>query len=162
MNLGVFYKMADLKDNFREWLIQQGAKPGTITSYLSRLQKISHQNWDMLTINIIPLLVQYYELANKEYYLDRVTILQALEYFNTISDNIYKTTKSDIKLSLFDGQKDYFICDTDLKSLYDDVWLINRYLSPLPGFGVTNHPRIVFSSQLVFAGTNPSRSSAGN
>lgn len=35
MNLGVFYKMADLKDNFREWLIQQGAKPGTITSYLS-------------------------------------------------------------------------------------------------------------------------------
>lgn len=39
MNLGVFYKMADLKDNFREWLIQQGAKPGTITSYLSRLQK---------------------------------------------------------------------------------------------------------------------------
>lgn len=103
--------MADLKDNFREWLIQQGAKPGTITSYLSRLQKISHQNWDMLTINIIPLLVQYYELANKEYYLDRVTILQALEYFNTISDNIYKTTKSDIKLSLFDGQKDYFICD---------------------------------------------------
>lgn len=82
----------------------------------------------MLTINIIPLLVQYYELANKEYYLDRVTILQALEYFNTISDNIYKTTKSDIKLSLFDGQKDYFICDTDLKSLYDDVWLINRYL----------------------------------
>lgn len=128
MNLGVFYKMADLKDNFREWLIQQGVKPGTITSYLSRLQKISHQNWDMLTINIIPLLVQYYELANKEYYLDRVTILQALEYFNTISDNIYKTTKSDIKLSLFDGQKDYFICDTDLKSLYDDVWLINRYL----------------------------------
>lgn len=111
MNLGVFYKMADLKDNFREWLIQQGAKPGTITSYLSRLQKISHQNWDMLTINIIPLLVLYYELANKEYYLDRVTILQALEYFNTISDNIYKTTKSDIKLSLFDGQKDYFICD---------------------------------------------------
>ena len=98
MNLGVFYKMADLKDNFREWLIQQGTKPGTITSYLSRLQKISHQNWDMLTINIIPLLVRYYELANKEYYLDRVTILQALEYFNTISDNIYETTKSDIKL----------------------------------------------------------------
>ncbi len=128
MNLGVFYKMADLKDNFREWLIQQGTKPGTITSYLSRLQKISHQNWDMLTINIIPLLVRYYELANKEYYLDRVTILQALEYFNTISDNIYETTKSDIKLSLFDGQKDYFICDTDLKSLYDDLWLINRHL----------------------------------
>ena len=121
--------MADLKDNFREWLIQQGTKPGTITSYLSRLQKISHQNWDMLTINIIPLLVRYYELANKEYYLDRVTILQALEYFNTISDNIYETTKSDIKLSLFDGQKDYFICDTDLKSLYDDLWLINRHLN---------------------------------
>ena len=124
--------MADLKDNFREWLIQQGTKPGTITSYLSRLQKLSHQNWDMLTINIIPLLVQYYELANKEYYLDRVTILQALEYFNTISDNIYKntnvTTESDIKLSLFDGEENYFVCNTNLKALYDDLWLINRHL----------------------------------
>lgn len=124
--------MADLKEKFKEWLIQQGTKPGTITSYLSRLQKISHQNWDMLTINIIPLLVQYYELANKKYYLDRVTILQALEYFNTISDNIYKntnvTTESDIKLSLFDGEENYFVCNTNLKALYDDLWLINRHL----------------------------------
>lgn len=121
--------MTDLKEKFREWLIQQGTRPGTITSYLSRLQKISHQNWDMLTINIIPLLVQYYELANKEYYLDRVTILQAMEYFDTISNNISnETTESDVKLYLFDGQKDYFVCDTDLKSLYDNVWLINRYL----------------------------------
>lgn len=124
--------MADLKENFKKWLIQQGTKSGTITSYLSRLQKISHKDWDNLTSNIIPFLVKYYELANKEYYLDCITILQALKYFNTISDNIYKNTnitnESDIKLYLFDGKKDYFICDTDLKSLYDDVWLINRYL----------------------------------
>ena len=124
--------MADLKENFKKWLLQQGTKSGTITSYLSRLQKISHKDWDNLTSNIIPFLVKYYELANKEYYLDCITILQALKYFNTISDNIYKNTnvtnESDIRLYLFDGKKDYFICDTDLKSLYDDVWLINRYL----------------------------------
>ena len=107
--------MADLKENFKKWLIQQGTKSGTITSYLSRLQKISHKDWDNLTSNIIPFLVKYYELANKEYYLDCITILQALKYFNTISDNIYKNTnitnESDIKLYLFDGKKDYFICD---------------------------------------------------
>lgn len=124
--------MADLKENFKKWLFQQGTKPGTITSYLSRLQKIADKDWNNLTSNIIPFLVKYYELANKEYYLDRVTILQALEYFNTISDNIYKntnvTTESDIKLSLFDGEKDYFVCNTDLNALYDDLWLINRYL----------------------------------
>ena len=124
--------MADLIENFKKWLLQQGTKSGTITSYLSRLQKISHKDWDNLTSNIIPFLVKYYELANKEYYLDCITILQALKYFNTISDNIYKNTnvtnESDVKLYLFDGKKDYFICDTDLKSLYDDVWLINRYL----------------------------------
>ncbi|MBO5039030.1 MAG: hypothetical protein J6C85_06230 [Alphaproteobacteria bacterium] len=124
--------MANLKENFKKWLFQQGTKPGTITSYLSRLQKIADKDWNNLTSNIIPFLVKYYELANKEYYLDRVTILYALEYFNTISDNIYKntniTTESDIKLYLFDGEKDYFICNTDLKSLYDDLWLINRHL----------------------------------
>ena len=124
--------MADLKENFKKWLFQQGTKPGTITSYLSRLQKIADKDWNNLTSNIIPFLVKYYELANKEYYLDRVTILQALEYFNTISDNIYKntnvTTESDIKLSLFDGEENYFVCNTNFKALYDDLWLINRHL----------------------------------
>ena len=124
--------MSDLKQKFRDWLIQQGNKSGTITSYLSRLQKISDKDWDNLTSNIIPFLVKYYELANKEYYLDRVTILHALEYFSKISDNIYKntniSTEFDVKLYIFDGKNDYFICDTTLKVLYDDLLLINRYL----------------------------------
>lgn len=124
--------MEDLKQKFRDWLIQQGNKSGTITSYLSRLQKISDKDWDNLTSSIIPFLVKYYELANKEYYLDRVTILHALEYFSKISDNIYKNTnisaEFDVKLYIFDGKNDYFICDTTLKVLYDDLLLINRYL----------------------------------
>ena len=124
--------MEDLKQKFRDWLIQQGNKSGTITSYLSRLQKISDKDWDNLTSNIIPFLVKYYELANKEYYLDRVTILHALEYFSKISDNIYKntniSTEFDVKLYIFDGKNDYFIYDTTLKVLYDDLLLINRYL----------------------------------
>lgn len=59
--------MANLKENFKKWLFQQGTKPGTITSYLSRLQKIANKDWNNLTSNIIPFLVKYYELANKEY-----------------------------------------------------------------------------------------------
>ena len=124
--------MADIKENFKKWLVAQGNKSGTITSYLSRLQKVSDKDWNNLTNNIIPLLVKYYELANKGYYLDRVTILHALEYFNRISDHIYKNTnisaELDVKLYIFDGKSDYFICDTSLKFLYDDLLLINRYL----------------------------------
>lgn len=124
--------MADIKENFKKWMVSQGNKSGTITSYLSRLQKISDKDWDNLTSNIIPFLVKYYELANKGYYLDRVTILHALEYFNRISDSIYKNTnisaELDVKLYIFDGKNDYFICDTSLKFLYDDLLLINRYL----------------------------------
>lgn len=124
--------MEDLKQKFKDWLIQQGNKSGTITSYLSRLQKISDNDWDNLTNNIIPFLIKYYELANKEYYLDRVTILHALEYFSKISDNIYKNTnisaEFDVKLYIFDGKNDYFICDTTLKVLYDDLLMINCYL----------------------------------
>ena len=107
--------MEDLKQKFKDWLIQQGNKSGTITSYLSRLQKISDKDWDNLTSNIIPFLVKYYELANKEYYLGRVTILHALEYFSKISDSIYNkaniSAEFDVKLYIFDGKNDYFICD---------------------------------------------------
>lgn len=124
--------MADIKENFKKWLVYQDNKAGTITSYLSRLQKISDKDWDNLTSNIIPFLVKYYELANKGYYLDRVTFLHALEYFNRISDSIYKNTnisaELDVKLYIFDGKNNYFICDTSLKFLYDDLLLINRYL----------------------------------
>jgi hypothetical protein len=124
--------MADIKENFKKWMVAQGNKAGTITSYLSRLQKISDKDWNNLTSNIIPFLVKYYELSNKGYYLDRVTILHALEYFNRISDRIYKNTnisaELDVKLYIFDGKNDYFICDTSLKFLYDDLLLISRYL----------------------------------
>ena len=115
----------DIKNKFRNWLVEQDLKPGTINSYLSRLKKISNNNWDMLTINIIPLLVKYYELSNKEYYIDRVTILNAVEYLKKISDYIYSNTnisvETNVKLYLFDGERDYFIGYSDLKVLHYDI-----------------------------------------
>lgn len=127
----------DIKSKFRNWLVEQDLKPGTINSYLSRLKKISNNNWDMLTINIIPLLVKYYELSNKEYYIDRVTILNAVEYLKKISDYIYSNTnisvETNVKLYLFDGERDYFIGYSDLKVLHYDISLVSNYV-----YGNTN------------------------
>lgn len=125
--------MNDLKTDFRNWLIEQDVKERTVVTYLRRVQKLSKDtNWDFLTVNAIPLLAEYLEYANKEYFLDRITIWRALEYFDKISDIIYAnstlTSSNRVKLYLFDGKEDHFVCDTSLMLLYDDIWLINRYL----------------------------------
>ena len=127
--------MNDIKLQFREWLKQQSFKDSTIGVFIRTLNKLTNKNWRLLQDNILPYMVKYYELANKEYFLDRVTIWQALDYFSRISESFngkkpissFEEAK-EAKLYLSDGKIDYFICDTNITTLHADLLLLNSYL----------------------------------
>lgn len=129
--------MSDIKSDFREWLQEHFSK-STTYSYYSLVQKIFDKNfgdnkdWQQYSQYIMPLLVRYFEFANREYYLDRVTIWYALDYFKKIDDYIQsghlKSTKPDVDIYIFDGDKNYFVCSTGMNELYDNIAFIQRYL----------------------------------
>lgn len=120
--------MNDIKTDFRKWL-QKNFSKSTAYNYYALVQKIfaknfgNNKDWQQYSENIIPLLVRYFELANREYYLDRITIWYALHYFDEIAQFIYpkrgKTYKNepDVKISLCDGKKDYPLCETSFYQL---------------------------------------------
>jgi hypothetical protein len=120
--------MSDIKSDFKKWLQEHFSK-STAYSYYGLVQKIFNKNfgisqdWQQYSENIIPLLVRYFEFANREYYLDRVTIWYALDYFDKILKFIYPKqnklykNEPDVKISIYDGQKDYPIIDTSLYNL---------------------------------------------
>ena len=129
--------MSDIKSDFREWLQERFSK-STAYSYYGLVQKIFDKNfgdnkdWQQYSQYIMPLLVRYFEFANREYYLDRVTIWYALDYFKKIDDYIQsghlKSTKPDVDIYIFDGDKNYFVCSTGMNELYDNIAFIQRYL----------------------------------
>lgn len=94
--------MADLRKDFKNWLLTvKKYKETTADRYIGRISSVYKKNfainkhsmerddWRILSENILLLLSKYYELSNKDYYVDRVTIIYALEYFNKISDFLY-------------------------------------------------------------------------
>lgn len=129
--------MSDIKSDFREWLQERFSK-STAYSYYGLVQKIFDKNFgdnkdcQQYSQYIMPLLVRYFEFANREYYLDRVTIWYALDYFKKIDDYIQsghlKSTKPDVDIYIFDGDKNYFVCSTGMNELYDNIAFIQRYL----------------------------------
>ncbi len=128
--------MNDIKNNikaeFKQWLHKNFSK-STAYSYYALVQKIFDKNfgisqdWQRYSNDIIPLLARYFEFANREYYLDRMTIWYALDYFDKILKFIYPNqnkpykNEPDVKISLYDGKNDYPVADT---SFYD----INSYI----------------------------------
>ena len=135
--------MNDIKTEFKQWL-QKNFSKSTAYSYYALMQKIfdknfdDSQNWQKHSESIIPLLARYFEFANREYKLDRITIWYALDYFKKIASYIQfghlKSTKSDVDINIFDGNKNYFVCSTNITQLYDNVVFIQRYL-----FGSTDN-----------------------
>ena len=125
-------------------MVAKNFSKSTAYSYYALVQKIFDKNfgdnkdWQQYSENIIPLLVRYFEFANREYYLDRVTIWYALDYFKKIADYIQsghlKNTRPDVDIYIFDGNKNYFVCSTGITELYDNVVFIQRYL-----FGSTDN-----------------------
>lgn len=129
--------MSDIKSDFRVWL-QKNFSKSTAYSYYALVQKIfdknfdDSQDWQKHSESIMPLLVRYFEFANWEYSLDRVTIWYALDYFKKIVDYIklghLKKSTSDADIFIFDGDKDFPVCSTGITELYDNVVFIQRYL----------------------------------
>lgn len=120
--------MSDIKSDFKKWLQEHFGK-STAYSYYGLVQKIFNKNfgisqdWQQYSESIMPLLARYFEFANREYKLDRVTIWYALDYFDKILKFIYPKqnklykNEPDVKISIYDGQKDYPIIDTSLYNL---------------------------------------------
>ena len=129
--------MRDIKSDFKKWLQEHFSK-STAYRYYALVQNIFDKNfgdnkdWQQYYQYIMPLLVRYFEFANREYYLDRVTIWYALDYFKKIDDYIQyghlKSTKPDVDIYIFDGDKNYFVCSTGMNELYDNIAFIQRYL----------------------------------
>ena len=86
--------MSDIKSDFKKWL-QEHFNKSTAYSYYGLVQKIFNKNfgisqdWQLYSDSIMPLLARYFEFANREYKLDRVTIWYALDYFDEILKFIY-------------------------------------------------------------------------
>ena len=129
--------MRDIKSDFKKWLQEHFSK-STAYRYYALVQNIFDKNfgdnkdWQQYYQYIMPLLVRYFEFANREYYLDRVTIWYALDYFKKIDDYLQsgylKSTKPDVDIYIFDGDKNYFVCSTGMNELYDNIAFIQRYL----------------------------------
>lgn len=121
----------EIKSKFKNWLSEQGINSKTISNYLYRIQKVLNKNWDTSPAILTSVLVKYYELSNRQYYLDRITVWQALKYFDRILDDISPNSSlpsDEVKIFLYDGKDDYFVCNSNLKFLYDDILFINHYL----------------------------------
>lgn len=133
--------MRQLKADFKDWLTKQRLsdektkyKPKTIDDYISRINKISGRNWEHLSENLLPALAKYYEYSNKEYYLDRITVWYALNYFDKILkfinpiNNINKANNQTIKLYIFHNKRDYYLTSISLNQLYDYTKLFNLFV----------------------------------
>lgn len=141
--MGVFYKMDDLRKDFEEWLRKQNNSSSTIEQYIRRIDKICREtyqncNWNNLNGEIFPVFAQYTEYANKEYYLDFVTIRYALNYFKTFSQinnkpSFQKNKKiADIKIFLYHKKSDYFLNTVNFENLYDYLGTLNSILYKQP------------------------------
>lgn len=131
--------MSDIKTDFREWL-QNNFSKSTAYSYYAVVQKIFDKNfgnnkdWQQYSENIIPLLARYFEFANREYKLDRVTIWYALDYFDKIASFIYpqqgKTYKNEpnVKISIYDGQQYYPLYETTLFKVSECLKYISSFI----------------------------------
>ena len=114
----------NLKEEFKKWLEQQNYKPSVVRDYIYHIQHmvndLAKSDWKDFSDNVvIPLLATFYEIANKEYYLDRVTAWYALDYFDKISQNMHNLGIYEPKttLSIFDGKKYYYVCDITISKL---------------------------------------------
>ena len=125
------------KEQFKKWLIAntdaESKHKASVNNYLKKIDEICQETfpnmhdlqdaWNQLSDLIIPVLAKYYERANKEYKLDRITIWDAIGYFHKIIHPIYEASGlvddiNEAKLYLFDG-KDNYIDTVHVKDLYE-------------------------------------------
>ncbi len=131
--------MADLKDNFREWLSTQKFSKNTINQYIRRIDKICYEiykekNWKNFTEDAPSLLAIYTELANKSYLLDYITTEYALNYFNTFFTTIKISKYADnletakVELFIYSNKENYFINSVNFNDLQSYLNILNSVL----------------------------------
>ena len=128
--------MSDIKTDFRKWL-QNNFSKSTAYNYYALVQKIfdknfdDSQDWQKHSEIIIPLLARYFEFANREYSLDRVTIRYALDYFDEILKFIYPKKGSAYKyeptVQIYNKKSPHFY-ETTLYKLNDCLKYLACYL----------------------------------
>lgn len=133
--------MTDIKTDFKAWL-QEHFSQSAASGYYSSVKKVfdehfdDNQDWQQHSKSILPLLARYFEFANREYLLDRVTIWYALDYFKKITDFIeegnIKEQEENVEISIFDGDTFYPVCSVRLSQLYNAVLTIQTYLFNIP------------------------------
>ena len=126
--------MTKTKEEFRQWLIGQNVPQiasyyhqKTVDSYIRTIDEICQRSfstsgekgWQQLAKNIYPQLARCYELSNKDYFLDKISIKYALYYFRKISNFIYSEINGEsgdnVKLFLNFDHCDYLIQEIKYK-----------------------------------------------
>lgn len=134
--------MIGLEENFRKWL-SENRKDSTIDTYIRRIITLCKKNFvqenfhfnnnylGFLAENLMPLLIKSYELSNKEYYIDRVTIWHALDYFSRIFEAIntsrHLNNNQTVKLYFYCYEGDFQIDSVSFENLRDYVQLFNSF-----------------------------------
>lgn len=119
----------DIKIEFQKWLQIQGfqdrtdkGRPSTIYEYCKRIDRLcdklyndhSSKAWENLSANIGPVLISCYESCNKEYYIDKYNIKDALSYFEDIADICLDSNALQATVNLVDEGKEYLISSSTL------------------------------------------------
>ena len=132
------------KEQFKKWLIAntdaESKHKASVNNYLKKIDEICQETfpnmhdlqdaWNRLSDLIIPVLAKYYERANKEYKLDRITIWDAIGYYKKIISPMYQENWlptddiNEAKLYFFNG-KDHYINTVHVKDLYKYTKLFN-------------------------------------
>lgn len=119
----------DIKTEFQKWLKTLGfqdktekGRPSTIYEYCKRIDRLcdklyndhSLKAWENLSANIGSVLISCYESCNKEYYIDKYNIKDALPYFEDIANISIDSNAFQATINLVDNGKEYLISDSTL------------------------------------------------
>lgn len=133
-------KKQNIRDLYKNWLIEQGLKvktakghTSTVTEYLRRVDRICDRiykrhtasAWNSLATNISDVLIMCYECVNKEYFINIHNINDIIQHFK---NNIKVNIPFKIKLSLICQNKEQYIT---LISSVDLIEYLNIFQSIL-------------------------------
>lgn len=149
--------MNEIKEQFKDWLLKQGlaertksGNPSTVYDYIKSINKVclkffnsdEKKVWQELSENIYPVLVKYFELSNKEYFFDAISIQYGLFYLREITNFIYSRLKEediadDVSLYLNFNEQNYPICTIKLRDLFQYTLLFDSLVYEHNQSGIT-------------------------
>lgn len=146
--------MSDIKSDFREWLQEQNYLPKTINQHIYNIDKLclilyGNKDWSRFSEDALYLLAKYSEYANREYYLDIVTIKYALDYFFDFyrnvrcSNDVKNKENNDVKLYLYFSKKSYDLATVRFDEISDYLSILDTILYGRPETKISLAPKQV-------------------